>query len=63
MKRGKRQRRREARRLAERIFELKEEGHKPAVIASTLGLPAAFVREALARAEEALAAEGGEGTS
>jgi len=60
---GKRQRRREARRLADRIVELSEEGHSPAVIAASTGLSEEFVREALARAEEALAAEGGEGTS
>ena len=52
-KRGKRQRRREARHLAERIIELSEEGHTPSAIASSVGLPVEFVREALDRAEEA----------
>ena len=70
MKRGKRQRRREARSLAERIIELSEEGHSLAVIASSTGLSEEFVREALARAEEATSEAGaeeaklrGEGTS
>jgi len=64
VKRGKRQRRREARRLAERIIELSEEGHSPAVIASSTGLTEEFVREALQRAEEATEdAEGGGATA
>jgi len=53
VKRGKRQRRREARHLAGRIIDLKEEGHSTAVIASSTGLTEEFVREALQRAEEA----------
>ena len=57
MKRGKRQRRREARRLADRIIELEEEGHSEAVIASSTGLTEEFVREALERAEAAHKAE------
>jgi len=56
---GERERRREARRLAGRIIELEEQGHSPAVIASSTGLTEEFVREALQRAAEALAAEGG----
>jgi hypothetical protein len=59
VKRGKRRRRREARRLAGRIIDLEEQGHPPAVIASSTGLTEEFVREALSKAEEALAAEGG----
>ena len=58
-KRGKRQRRREARRLAERIIELEEQGHSLAVIASSPGLTEEFVREALQRAAEAQAPENG----
>ena len=58
-KRGKRQRRREARRLAERIIELEEQGHSLAVIASSTGLTEEFVREALQRAAEAQAPENG----
>ena len=53
MKRGKRQRRREARHLAGRIIELSEEGRSPSVIAASIGLTEAFVREALERAEAA----------
>ena len=60
-KRGKRQRRREARRLADRIIDLKEEGHSPAVIASSTGLTEEFVREALQRAEAALSESRGGG--
>ena len=56
-KRGKRQRRREARRLAERIIELSEEGHSRAVIASSTGLTEEFVREALQRASQAALGE------
>jgi len=53
-------RRREARHLAGRIVELSEEGHSPAVIASSTGLTEEFVREALQRAAEATEdAEGG----
>ena len=50
---GKRQLRREVRHFASRIVELSEEGHSPPVIASSVGLPVEFVREALERAEEA----------
>jgi DNA invertase Pin-like site-specific DNA recombinase len=54
---GKRERRRKARDLAARVVDLSEEGYSPSVIASQVGLPVAFVAEALKRASEAEATD------
>jgi len=48
---SKRRLKREARADVTRIIELSEEGRSPSVIASSVGLPEAFVREVLEQAE------------
>ena len=50
---GKRRLRREAHADVTKILSLSEAGRSPAAVASSVGLPAAFVREVLEQAEAA----------
>ncbi len=59
-KMGKRRLRREAHRDVSRIVGLSDEGYSPSVIASSVGLPEAFVQEVL-ELGEAARSEAGEG--